>query len=298
MNAPVSASQLLLERDLAAPEFRCGQVEGRWRLVSQAWPHVVIAVSAAPRRNSPADFGLRFECSGDPHQAVTAQPWNLTTNAPLAAHRWPRGKSILPSVFRPEWQGGTCLYLPCDRISMNGHEVWVNQHPNRMWQPTRAASSATWSKSITFSIRTITRALLRRSRGIRMGPDRWVALLAELDRRGERRHEAGAFLLGTREGDFRDVQDIVFYDDLDPEAYGSGVCILCAPAFGALWSMCRARGLTVVGDVHTHPGSAFQSEADRRSRPLSRQDRRRRRAAEAVAFSISPAPTWAKVRTA
>ena len=105
MNAPVSPSQLLLERDLAAPEFRCGQVEGRWRVVSQAWPHVVTAVSAAPRPNSPAEFGLRFECSGYPHQAVTAEPWNLATNAPLAAHLWPLGKTILPSVFRPEWQG-------------------------------------------------------------------------------------------------------------------------------------------------------------------------------------------------
>lgn len=124
---------------------------------------------------------------------------------------------------------------------------------------------------MTFLIKTITRALLRRSRGIRIGPDRWVALLAELDRRGERRHEAGAFLLGTREGDFRDVQDIVFYDDLDPEAYGSGVCILRAPAFAALWSMCRARGLTVVGDVHTHPGGAFQSEADRMNPMVARE---------------------------
>lgn len=137
MNAPVDPSQTMLARDLAAPDFRCGQVDRRWRLVSQAWPYVVIAVSAAPRPNSPAEFGLRFECSGYPQQAVTAQPWNLETGAPLAAHLWPRGKHILPSVFRPEWQGGTCLYLPCDRISMNGHDVWVNQHPNRLWQPAR-----------------------------------------------------------------------------------------------------------------------------------------------------------------
>lgn len=123
---------------------------------------------------------------------------------------------------------------------------------------------------MTFSIRTITRALLRRSRGIRFGPARWGELLAELDRRGNRRHEAGAFLLGTRVGDLREVQDVVFYDDLDPEAYSSGVCILHAPAFAALWSMCRARGLTVVGDVHTHPGGAFQSEADRTNPMVAR----------------------------
>ena len=137
MNAPVNPSETLLARDLAAPEFRCGQIDGRWRLVSEAWPHVVIAVSAAPRPNSPPEFGLRFECSGYPQQAVTAQPWNLATNGALAAHLWPRGKLILPSVFRPEWHSGTCLYLPCDRISMNGHDVWVNQHPNRLWHPAR-----------------------------------------------------------------------------------------------------------------------------------------------------------------
>lgn len=124
---------------------------------------------------------------------------------------------------------------------------------------------------MTFSIRTITRALLRRNGGIRFGLIRWVDLLAELDRRGQRRHEAGAFLLGTRVGDLREVQDVVFYDDLDPEAYSAGVCILHAPAFAALWSLCRARGLTVVGDVHTHPGSAFQSEADRINPMVARE---------------------------
>ena len=43
------------------------------------------------------------------------------------------------------------------------------------------------------------------------------------------------------------------------------------PAFAALWSMCRARGLTVVGDVHTHPGGAFQSEADRTNPMVARE---------------------------
>jgi hypothetical protein len=137
MNMSISPDQMLLERDLAAPEFRCGQLERRWRLDYQAWPYPVIAVSAAPRSGAPPEFGFRFECSGYPQQAVTAQPWDLAANAPLAARLWPRGKLIVPSVFRPEWQGGSCLYLPCDRISMNGHEVWLHQHPSRLWQPGR-----------------------------------------------------------------------------------------------------------------------------------------------------------------
>ena len=50
---------------------------------------------------------------------------------------------------------------------------------------------------MTFSIRTITRALSRRNRGIRFGPERWTDLLAELDRRGERRHEVMGVIAKT-----------------------------------------------------------------------------------------------------
>ena len=35
---------------------------------------------------------------------------------------------MVPSVFRPEWKQGLCLYLPCDRMSIEGHEAWRNDH--------------------------------------------------------------------------------------------------------------------------------------------------------------------------
>jgi len=34
-------------------------------------------------------------------------------------------------------------------------------------------------------------------------------------------------------------------------------------SFGKLWKVCRTESLTVVADIHTHVGAAFQSEADR-----------------------------------
>ncbi len=123
---------------------------------------------------------------------------------------------------------------------------------------------------MTFSIRMIIRALLGRDRGLSMSRRRWRQLLAELDRRGERRHEAGAFLLGRREGDLRIVTEIVYYDDLAADAYASGVCVLRGAAFATLWALCRERGLTVLGDVHTHGGRAFQSEADRTNPMVAR----------------------------
>lgn len=137
MNIAVSPDRLLLEQDLAAPEFRCGEIEGRWRHVGISWPHAIIAVNAEARPNSPNEYGFRFECSGYRQTPVTAQPWDLRDNVPLAFGRWPTGKSILPSIFRPDWKGGQCLYLPCDRISIEGHENWRNEHPSRLWQPQR-----------------------------------------------------------------------------------------------------------------------------------------------------------------
>jgi hypothetical protein len=128
---------LTFERDLAAAEFRCGQVEKRWCHIVTRWPHAVIAVSAAPRPNSPSEFGFRFECSGYSQVPATGQPWDLVADVPLAVNRWPTGKAIVPSVFRPGWKGGRCLYLPCDRISIEGHVNWPNEYPNRLWNPSR-----------------------------------------------------------------------------------------------------------------------------------------------------------------
>lgn len=137
MVAPRPPDLQLLEADLAAPEFRCGAIEGRWRHVATSWPHAVIAVSAPNRPNAPNEYAFRFECSGYRQTAVTAQPWDLAAGTPLAAPRWPTGPSIVASVFRPTWKQGICLYLPCDRMAIEGHDNWRDQHPSRLWQPAR-----------------------------------------------------------------------------------------------------------------------------------------------------------------
>ncbi|CAI9418937.1 hypothetical protein ANOBCDAF_04422 [Pleomorphomonas sp. T1.2MG-36] len=137
MNQAVQPDRLLLEADLSAPTFRCGQIEGKWHHIETHWPHVIIAVSAAERPNAPTEYGFRFDCAGYRETAPTAQPWDVAKSAPLAAAQWPVGRAIVPSVFRPEWKGGLCLYLPCDRLSFDGHPNWIHEHPNRLWQPAR-----------------------------------------------------------------------------------------------------------------------------------------------------------------
>jgi hypothetical protein len=87
--------------------------------------------------------------------------------------------------------------------------------------------------------------------------------MAELERRGGHRHEAGVFLLGVEVAGRRQVTDRVFYDELDPNAYSTGVCVLHGDAFAKLWALCREQNLMVVADVHTHPQAAFQSQSDK-----------------------------------
>jgi proteasome lid subunit RPN8/RPN11 len=113
-----------------------------------------------------------------------------------------------------------------------------------------------------FSFKTTIRALLAPEHRISCPRRLWSIILGELDRRGERRHEAGVFLLGVEKGGRREVKDAVFYDELDPLAYSTGACVLDGDAFANLWALCRERRLSVVADAHTHPGAAVQSRAD------------------------------------
>lgn len=98
----------------------------------------------------------------------------------------------------------------------------------------------------------------------------WRQLACELHRRTDGRHEAGAFLLGRVSGGEREATAIVYYDDLDPRAYDSGVCVLHAPSFSRLWEICETRKLSVVADAHVHPFGARQSRSDRESPMIAR----------------------------
>ena len=125
--------EVALRRDLEAGRFLIGAATGRWRLISFAFPHVVVGVRAA----DDSEFALRFECSGYPRVPATAQPWNAETNQPLDRGMWPRGHSRIPLAFNPDWKNGTCLYLPCDRHSIEGHDGWRAQHPALLWDPAK-----------------------------------------------------------------------------------------------------------------------------------------------------------------
>lgn len=92
----------------------------------------------------------------------------------------------------------------------------------------------------------------------------WRRLCRELRKRGlQCSRESGAFLLGWMEGKRCRVVDFVFYDDLDPHCLDSGIVHFDGRYFSELWAICKARKLSVVADIHTHPFGAGQSQSDR-----------------------------------
>jgi proteasome lid subunit RPN8/RPN11 len=124
---------------------------------------------------------------------------------------------------------------------------------------------------MAFSLTATIRAFVAPNHRLRCSSRLWRRIIAELERRGEKRHEAGVFLLGVSDGTQKEVREAVYYDDLDPHAYESGVCVLHGDAFARLWSLCREKNLTVVADAHTHPGAALQSGSDRTNPMVARE---------------------------
>lgn len=98
----------------------------------------------------------------------------------------------------------------------------------------------------------------------------WLQLTRELHRRTEACHESGAFLLGEKTENSRFVRELLYYEELDPNAYSTGVCVLHADAFGRLWDRCAATGLSVIGDVHVHGLGSGQSREDRENPMIAR----------------------------
>ena len=184
---------------------------------------------------------------------------------------------MVSAVFRPDWKHGQCLYLPCDRMSIEGHDNWRTNIPTGSGSRI-AELSVTWSNSMAFSLKAIIRAFAAPDCRLRCSPELWRKIVSELERRGEGRHEAGVFLLGVDDAGQKEVRQAVYYDDLDPHAYDSGVCVLHGDAFARLWSLCREKKLTVVADAHTHPGAVLPElfrpdQSDGRARRAHRDHR-------------------------
>ena len=125
----IPSDERMLRLHLESGRFRSGVAAGRWRLMSLDWPYAVIGIKA----RDGIEHGFRFHCADYPRTAVTAQPWDIEKNARLPDDQWPTGCGRVSYAFNPDWKKGTCLYLPCDRQSVEGHENWRHEHPALLW---------------------------------------------------------------------------------------------------------------------------------------------------------------------
>lgn len=118
--------------DVAKATFRAAVADRRWHLHRLEWPFALIAITAGDGR----EFVLRFNLAGYPEAPPTAGPWDTARETVLEPAQWPQHRGgRLGAVFRPDWKGGTALYLPCDRLSIVGHEPWRSQMPSKIWRP-------------------------------------------------------------------------------------------------------------------------------------------------------------------
>lgn len=91
----------------------------------------------------------------------------------------------------------------------------------------------------------------------------WNALIEHLRQQGGGVRESGAFLLGHKTDAGRVATGFLLYEQLQADALQGDYVQLDASSFAKLWEVCRAEGLIVVADVHTHPAGPGQSRSDR-----------------------------------
>ena len=126
-----------LRDHITGPRFVDGVERGKWRVVGDVeWPHVLVAVSAAPRKDAPREFFLRVDVAGYPSSPPTLMPWDPVAGGVLGAESRPKGERA-GLVFRSDWKKGAALYAPFDRVALKGHSKWSRQHPRRIWNPGR-----------------------------------------------------------------------------------------------------------------------------------------------------------------
>lgn len=116
-----------------------------------------------------------------------------------------------------------------------------------------------------FSIHKTLRRLWSPRHKLACSAQLWRELLEELRVRSAGVRESGAFLLGCCEEDVRTITAFVLYDDLDPNALESGYVHIDGRYMGRLWEICREQKLSIVADIHTHPGGYGQSDTDRKN---------------------------------
>jgi len=130
----VRPDERVFRAHIGGGRFQSGVDASRWKLLTIAWPHAIIAVAPAWRQVGPTEFAFRFELTDYPRTLPTAQPWDAERGTALEPDRWPSGDSHVARAFNPNWNP-SALYLPFDRLALSGHDGWLTTAPADRWDP-------------------------------------------------------------------------------------------------------------------------------------------------------------------
>lgn len=128
-----SPSQEILASHLESADFQAGVFDGSWGIESNEpasiWPFVIIWVQS----KTDVKYYFRFDLTGYSAAAPTAIPWNPEKNTILSQNERPAWNKRVQQVFK-HW-GKQSLYLPCDRVAVQGHPNWTATHSYLIWNP-------------------------------------------------------------------------------------------------------------------------------------------------------------------
>ena len=170
-----------------------------------AWPHVIFGVAAPPQPERAARIRLPLRVLRLP--AKPGYRAALGYRGQPAACRPALGRQAAPSCPRSSGRNGSrasASTCPATGSRSRASRRGAANTPAASGSP-RAASSATWSRFMSFSIKATIRAWLAPEHRLTCPSRHWREIVGELDRRGENRHEAGVFLLGVERDGRREV---------------------------------------------------------------------------------------------
>ena len=128
-------SKAAVTTDINSACFRAGKRKGMWRVLSDNFPEMVIAVTATEPDGCMSEYAFHFELTDYPTAAPSVHPWDVGKNTFLPAEKRPRGNSKVEYSFK-FWSNTGPVYRPWERES-GAHNNWATTHPELTWSPNR-----------------------------------------------------------------------------------------------------------------------------------------------------------------
>ena len=131
----IGPDEKIFDEHLKSAEYFIAVEDGKWAMVDSdfEWPKRLFWIkSTLPKYLNDRVYFL-FDLANYPSAAPSAVPWDIEINIKLGINRWPSGNDRVEKAFKPNWDGGNSLYIPCDRSTMKDHPNWQQQYPQDRW---------------------------------------------------------------------------------------------------------------------------------------------------------------------